>query len=46
MTGHLDDANIHEFRIHCDNYLECAFKSAVRFSTEEIFKAIEKRQKK
>jgi hypothetical protein len=38
--------NMHESRIHCDNYLECMIKSAVRLSTEELFKAIEKGQKK
>jgi hypothetical protein len=36
----------HERGIHCDNYLECMIISAVRSSTEELFKAIEKRQKK
>jgi hypothetical protein len=36
----------HERGIHCDNYLECMIMSAVRFSTEELFKAVEKRQKK
>lgn len=38
--------NSHEFGIHCDNYLECVIESAVRFSTEELFKAIGSRQKK
>jgi hypothetical protein len=36
----------HDSGIHCDNYLECMIMSAVRFSTEELFKGIEKRQKK
>lgn len=36
----------HESGIHCDNYLECMFKSVVRFSTEEIFKVISKNQRK
>jgi hypothetical protein len=35
----------HEYSINCDNYLECVFKSAIRFSTEELFKEIEKRQR-
>lgn len=38
--------NIHEIGVDCDNYLECMIISAVRFSTEELFRAIEKRQKK
>jgi hypothetical protein len=38
--------NFHESGIHCDNYLECMFKSAVRFSTEELFNAISRYQKK
>jgi len=38
--------NQHEFGIHCENYLDCVIKSAVRFSTEELFKAISERQKK
>jgi hypothetical protein len=38
--------NMHESRIDCDNYLECMITSAVRFSTEELFRAIEKEQKK
>jgi hypothetical protein len=41
-----NDDNFHDSEIHCDNYLECMFKSAVRFSTEDLFKAIAKRQKK
>jgi hypothetical protein len=42
----IQPGNIHETGIHCDNYLECMIKSAVRFSTEELFKEIEERQKK
>jgi hypothetical protein len=38
--------NFHESGIHCDNYLECMFKSAVRFSTEELFNVISQYQKK
>lgn len=36
----------HDSGIHCDNYLECMIISAVRFSTEELFNAIENRQRK
>ncbi|MBI3219882.1 MAG: hypothetical protein HYZ44_10245 [Bacteroidetes bacterium] len=42
----LPPGNIHERAVDCDNYLECMMVSAVRFSTEELFNAIEKRQKK
>jgi hypothetical protein len=42
----LPPGNFHESGIHCDNYLECMFKSAVRFSTEELFNAISQYQKK
>ncbi len=42
----IQPGNVHETGIHCDNYLECMIKSAVRFSTEELFKEIEERQKK
>jgi hypothetical protein len=42
----LPSGNFHESGIHCDNYLECMFKSAVRFSTEELFNAISQYQKK
>lgn len=38
--------NQHEFGIHCENYLDCVILSAVRFSTEELFKVISERQKK
>ena len=38
--------NQHESGIHCENYLDCVIKSAVRFSTEELFNAISERQKK
>jgi hypothetical protein len=38
--------NQHEFRINCENYLDCVMISAVRFSTEELFNAISERQKK
>lgn len=41
-----NENKFHESEIHCDNYLECMFKSAVRFSTEELFEAISKNQKK
>jgi hypothetical protein len=42
----LPPGNIHETRVNCDNYLDCMIISAVRFSTEELFKAIEKGQRK
>jgi hypothetical protein len=42
----LPPGNMHETGVYCDNYLECMIKSAVRFSTEELFKNIEGRQKK
>lgn len=35
-----------EAAVHCDNYLECMFTSAARFSTEELFMEIAKHQKK
>lgn len=38
--------NIHEHGVYCGNYLECMIKSAVRFSTEELFKTISNKQKK
>ena len=37
---------IHETSINCENYLECAFISAIRFSTEDLFNSISSRQKK
>jgi hypothetical protein len=36
----------HETAVDCDNYLECMIKSAVRFSSEEIFNAIGRNQKR
>lgn len=42
----LPPGNAHERSVNCSNYLECMMVSAIRFSTEELFKAIEKRQKK
>ncbi|MCE2996358.1 MAG: hypothetical protein ACK5RG_18310 [Cyclobacteriaceae bacterium] len=42
----LPPGNIHERGVNCSNYLECMMISAVRFSTEELYKTIEKRQKK
>ena len=36
----------HESGVHCDNYLECMLISAARFSTEELFKAINKNERK
>jgi hypothetical protein len=41
-----DRNSFHESGIHCDNYLECMFKSAVRFSTEELYRVISQNQKK
>ncbi|MEQ8302045.1 MAG: hypothetical protein RIB47_01545 [Cyclobacteriaceae bacterium] len=38
--------NQHEYSVDCENYLECVMLSAIRFSTEELFKAISERQKK
>jgi hypothetical protein len=38
--------NLREAPVHCDNYLECMFTSAVRFSTEELFLAIAAKQRK
>lgn len=35
-----------ESEVHCFNYLDCMFTSAVRFSTEELFMVIAKKQKK
>lgn len=37
--------NMHEKGVDCDNYLECMIESAVRFSTEDLFKAIREKQK-
>ena len=42
----LPPGNMHERGVNCDNYLDCMMMSAIRFSTEELFKAIEKRQRK
>jgi len=41
------DVNIfHESGVSCDNYLDCMLTSAIRFSTEELYGEIYKRQKK
>ena len=41
------DENIfHESGVSCDNYLDCMLKSTIRFSTEELYREIYKRQKK
>jgi hypothetical protein len=37
-----DYSRFHESGIHCDNYLECMFRSAVRFSTEDLYNSIMK----
>jgi hypothetical protein len=42
-----NDENIfHESGVSCANYLECMLTSAIRFSTEEVYREIYKRQKK
>jgi hypothetical protein len=38
--------NFHESDIRCDNYLECMFRSAIRFATEELYRALITAQKK
>ena len=41
-TDNRDCSLFHESGIYCDNYLECMFRSAVRFSTEELYNSIKK----